>query len=249
MFVIDATTLPIILLVLTTVFSSIGFLFKWRVGLIKPLEEKEEIQEEEKHERRKMPKLIYHPVFNELDELESYFATRYRHPDLGRQIIASEMMVHKIRIWRPLLMEFAVNIDNCCETCDLARPECNKVLNLAVDVLIRGMEQYVQWHLRDTVLSIDESKVYTKADKETMRVYIEKFRDWHSSREELVRLMTHEVGSSPLYDSCHQKAYLILQGYHLAFSLCRVDSDKTLKSLNGSLTGRSILGVKIGDAE
>jgi len=237
-------------MVLTAIFSSVAFIFKWKTGFIKPVVEEKEEEKEEVNERRKRPLLRHHPVFMEIAELESYFATRYRHGDLGRQLLASEMMIHKIRIWRPLLEKFAEKIDECCADCNLAKPECNKVLNLAMELLIDGMEEYVGWHNKDVVLSADGSKVYSKVDKETMGIYIEKFQCWHESREELVRMITHDVGSHPaLYDNCHQQAYLILQGYHLAFSLCRVDSDKTLRSLNGSLTNKKFLGTTVGNVE
>lgn len=243
MLLTNPNLVPLWIAIISGVFAGVGFLFKWYFG-------DKRKSKKEYEEKRKMPKLVYHPVFNELDELESYFLTRYRHPDLGRQMIASEMMVHKIRIWRPILTEFAEKVDLCCAECNLAKPDCNKVLNLSVNLLIDGMEEYIDWHNKDVVVSADGHRTYSKTDKETMNIYIKKFQMWHESREELVKMITHDVGNgSTLYDTCYQQAFLILQGYHLAFALCRSDSDKTLKSLNGSITGKMFLGIKIGEME
>lgn len=242
---IDPEYVPLYIAIVSGLFAGVGFLFKFFFGERKG---PETTDEEKIVDRRKMPKLIYHQIFRELDEQEAYFSTRYKHRDFGRQLLAVEMIVHKIRIWRPILLEFAKKADECAAVCGgESKPECNKIANLAVQAYLKGMDEYIDWHNAETVLSIDGDKIYNKKDKETMSKYVDKFQEWYSSREVLTKIMIHEVGESNMYDSCYKRAYDILQAYAVAFISMKLDAEKSLKSLNGSLTGKTFLGVTIGE--
>ena len=195
-----------------------------------------------------LPKLIHHPIFAQLDEMEAWFRYRYSQPDLGRTILSSEMVVHKIRVWRPILLKIARETDECIAACGgTSDPGCNKVMNRFVQAFVDGMTQYVEWHKADTVLSIDGKTIYSAADKKTMDLYARKFQEWHEAREELVSTMTKEIGESGIYETCAKRAWDILSIYQTAFIAMKIDAEKTLKSLNGELTGKPILGVRIGD--
>jgi hypothetical protein len=232
-------------MVLTAIFSSVAFIFKWKTGFIKPVVEEKEEEKEEVHERRKMPKLRYHQIFVQLDELEAYFLTRYKHSDFGRQLLATEMIIHKIRAWRPILKEYAIKVDECCDICN-GEDACNKISNMSLQTFIDGMTNYVNWHKKDVVMTSDGDRQYTKEDKETMDIYIQKFITWHSTREELTKIMISEIIDSNMYDNCYERAYDVLHAYSIAFISMKLDSEKTLKDLNGSISGKTFLSTTIG---
>lgn len=195
-----------------------------------------------------LPHLIHHQIFAQLDEMEAWFRYRYTQPDLGRTILSAEMVVHKIRIWRPILLTIAKETDECITKCGgMSDTGCNKVMNRFLKVFVDGMTQYVNWHKEPVVYSIDGTKVYNETDKATMDLYVRKFQEWHEAREELVSTMTKEIGEAGFYETCAKRAWDILSIYQTAFIAMKIDAEKTLKSLNGELTKHVILGVTIGD--
>jgi hypothetical protein len=198
----------------------------------------------------KMPKLIYHPLFVQLDMLENWVNTRYTQPDHGRTELSKEMILHKIRIWRPILLKFARTTDTCFKKCGSKTiGHCNKTYNSAMTTLTEGLAAYVGWHQKPVVMSADGTRIYEQADKDTMDIYVKKFQEWHASREELVTQMTKQLGESSIYDNCLDRAWDILTVYQMAFVGMRPDMERSLYSLNGSLTGRTFLGTTIGDCD
>lgn len=195
-------------------------------------------------------RLEYHPIFAYLDEMEAYFLTRYVGYDPGRTALIREMVVHKIRIWRPILKAAAVELDKCVAVDKSSKKDtCNKVFNVFSASLTDGLREYVQWHKADRVLSVDGSMEYTEEDKQTMGTFIAPFQVWHSPREEMVTTGVHEISNSKVITECISRGWDILLVYQLAFLNLKIDAEKTNNELNGSLTGKRFLGITVGPCE
>jgi hypothetical protein len=166
-------------------------------------------------------------------------------------MLVAEMIVKKVRVWREILLDAAENVQECCDKCNHGADGagCNKLENYMVDVLLGGMATYTDWHRKPGAVSRDGQIFFNAESVETMDLFINKFRSWHASRESVVQMATHDIAKSTiLYESCYHRMWDILSVYMYAFVEMKLDAEKTIKSLNGSLTGKKIFGITIGDA-
>jgi hypothetical protein len=112
-------------------------------------------------------------------------------------------------------------------------------------VVNKGLEGYVSWH-RDPVVISSNGREYTEEDKLTMDMYSQKFQEWNYPLEEMRSQMAHDIGESMLYDNCRDRAWDILTVFQAVYVGLKPNAEKTLKSLNGELTGKKYLGMTIG---
>ena len=76
-------------------------------------------------------------------------------------------------------------------------------------------------------------------------VVITKFQEWNSKRIAYLNLSLNDIDSSQVIDSAVEKQYMALNLYSGIVYLTFVDAEKTLSTLNGSLTGQYYKGEQI----
>jgi len=245
---LDPNLIPVYLMVLTAIFSSVAFIFKWKTGFIKPVIEEKEEEKEEVHERRKASKLAYNSLFSELDEMESYFKTRYQQSNPIRTKLAVELIVQQIRLWRPILINLANDIDKCPHECGgVAKRDCNRISNLVCQAQIAGSEAYLNWCDNLHVTSVNGDRLYTEEDKATMKVYIAKYAQFNLPAEEMVRIILEDICSSLAYETCHDKGRDVLHAYKMYFVFVKLTAEKTLAKLNGDISELRFFDERVGE--
>jgi hypothetical protein len=202
----------------------------------------------------KRPLLKHHPLFAELDKIESDFIMLYDAGDPGRTKLAVELVVHKIRLWRPILLSLAIETQTCSDACEEAQPFCNKIFNTNMHALNQGRIAYNNWHYakdeQDNLIPIyglASRKIYRDECRDTMDLYVKKFTSWQRPREQMIELAIKDFSHSIVSTDCYDKQSDIFSTWLYAFVLMKLDADRSLKELNGELTGLRFLGVQIGD--
>lgn len=76
-------------------------------------------------------------------------------------------------------------------------------------------------------------------------VVITKFQEWNSKRIAYLNLSLNDIDSSQVIDNVVEKQYMALNLYSGIVYLTFVDAEKTLSTLNGSLTGQYYKGEQI----
>lgn len=76
-------------------------------------------------------------------------------------------------------------------------------------------------------------------------VVITKFQEWNSKRIAYLNLSLNDIDSSQVIDNAVEKQYMALNLYSGIVYLTFVDAEKTLSTLNGSLTGQYYKGEQI----
>lgn len=200
--------------------------------------------------KRKRVPLEYHPIFTALDELEFFFMFTFKYSDMGRTLIVREMCVHKIRVWRDILKKYAVDAQECCNSCEnLKGIECNKAQNLISAMLLEGVREYNNLYSSVGLKMVDVtgSTLYDQASLDTMKVFIPIFNAWHDPRVEAVKMASHDIPISGLNADCYEDYWDVFMVYLYAFIQMKYDAIGAIKQLNGQLTGREFLGVIVGE--
>lgn len=192
--------------------------------------------------------LEHHPLFATIDEIEFYFLRSFSLPDLGRTIIIREMCVNMLRAWRYVIKNYAIEAQVCFDRCNFKHfGNCNKSENMFSKMLIEGTERYsTSWDMPNKH-DVFGKLAYDPESFATMRVFIPIFQLWHSSREEVVRLASHEIPSSGLNVDCHGDWWDVMTIYQYAFVQMKYDALNAMHALNGELTGKKFLGITVGD--
>jgi hypothetical protein len=192
--------------------------------------------------------LEHHPLFSSLDEIEYFFLWVFELPDHGRTIVVRELCINKLRVWREVIRNHVDSATMCYESCGSKdRLACNKTENDFRKMLLEGLEKYtILW---DVVAKNDVygRLQYDKDSFEVMAKFVPIFQDWHRSREEMVRLAAHEIPNSSMNNDCYRDWWDMLTVYMYAFTQMKYDAVNAMRSLNGEITGESMLGVTIGD--
>lgn len=198
--------------------------------------------------------LINHPLFAELENMKIYFTNQYQGKDVGRTALAVELIVHKINIWLPILKNLAEDIQKCTDQCTFESPSCSKIFNTNMNYLNQGMIEYTNWHKKRDgngklidLYNIYGDRKYNQESRDTMDVYVQKFKQWHSSREEIMHEIIQDFSHTQFTPDCYRKQWDIFSAYQFVFAQMKIDAEKSLKELNGELTGKKFLGVEIGD--
>jgi hypothetical protein len=123
---------------------------------------------------------------------------------------------------------------------------CNKSEIDMSKMLIEGLEEYTKFFDGANLFDITGKIKYDDESLETMRVFLPIFRDWHFSREEIVRISSHEIPNSGLNNDCHGDWWDILSVYSFVFVQMKYDAVRAMAQLNGELTGKKFLGNIIG---
>ena len=192
--------------------------------------------------------LEYHPLFATIDEIEHFFMRSFTLPDEGRTTIIREMCVNKLRVWRDVIKRYVVDAQNCYDTCDLAQDGlCNKSENSLRRMLIEGLERYTTVWDMPHKMDVFGKIAYDSESLATMQVFIPIFQEWHQSREEVVRIASHEIPNSGMNHTCHGDWWDVLTVYQYAFIQMKYDALNAMYALNGELTGKKFLGLTVGD--
>lgn len=193
--------------------------------------------------------LEHHPIFAALDEIEFFFLRSFEIADPGRTVVIREMCVNKLRVWRDVLRRYAIEGQMCFDKCGSSQyAECNKTENVFRRMLLEGLERYTAaWDVPNK-MDVFGRVAYDAASLRTMQVFIPIFQEWHRSREEVVRMASHDIPNSGMNNDCYADWWDILTVYMYAFTQMKYDALNAMKVLNGEITGRTILGITIGDA-
>ena len=212
-----------------------------------------EVEKVKSHEKivkvmsKKTP-LEHHPIFATIDEIEFFFMRSFELPDLGRTIVIREMCVNKLRVWREVLRTHAIEGQICFDKCESKiYGTCNKAENVFSKMLIEGLGKYTAAWNTPNKLDVFGRVAYDRESLETMEIFIPIFQEWHRSREEVVRLASHDIPNSGMNNDCYADWWDILTVYMYAFTQMKYDALNAMKVLNGELTGKKILNITIGD--
>jgi len=139
-------------------------------------------------------------------------------------------------------------MDKCIDNCKREGDDCNALENLCAVSMLRGLDSYTGWYLKPKVYDIKGEMRYDADSVETMDIFATEFKRWHGPREDMVRIASHDISkSTTLYKDCYTRCWDILSIYMYAFIEMKLDAERTIKSLNGSLTGKSFLGTIIDE--
>jgi hypothetical protein len=214
----------------------------------KELEAAQSSREGRKNSKNELA-LTYHPIFSTLDEIEFFFVNSFRVADEGRTMLIKELCIKKIQAWRIVIRKYVNMSQNCYEECGSEKyMSCNKSEYLMAQMLMEGTKVYTTLFLDGTELYDYTEKIkYDKKSLETMKVFLPIFSQWHHSREEIVRLATHEIPNSGVNTNCHEDWWDVLNMYVYALVQMKYDAVRAMAQLNGEITGRTFLGITIGD--
>jgi hypothetical protein len=198
--------------------------------------------------RRKIIPLEHHPIFKEIETIEFFFMHTFRLPDLGRTLVIRELCVTKFRVWRRVLRKYAQIAQQCTESCTLRDSDmCNKGENLMSQMLLEGMEAYVNAFKDIGRKDVFNEKQYDSDSIETMEMFLRIFNEWHESRVEVVRKASREIPRANMHNDCHSDYWDVFSVYMYALVQTKYDATFAMAHLNGEMTGRKFLGVVIGD--
>jgi hypothetical protein len=80
-----------------------------------------------------------------------------------------------------------------------------------------------------------------------MGVFIPIFKQWHRTREEVIRIASHEIPNSGMNHTCHGDWWDVLTIYQYSFIQMKYDALNAMYALNGELTGKKFLRLTVGD--
>ena len=192
--------------------------------------------------------LEYHPLFTTLEELEHFFMWSFELEDLGRTMVIRELCVNKLRVWKTVLKQYVTDGEACYGLCGSGkRDACNKTELIFRKMLLEGLEGYsILWDINHK-MDIYGRVVYDQKSFDSMHKFIPIFQEWHSSREEMVRLAAHDIPNCGINNDCYGDWWDMLTVYMYAFTQMKYDALNAMKTLNGEMTGGEIFGVTIGD--
>lgn len=198
---------------------------------------------------KKIP-LEHHPLFSTLDEIEYFFMWSFTAGDLGRTMVIRELCVNKLRVWRNVILEHVNEGQQCYEECQSNnRGSCNKTENIFRKMLLDGLDGYsMLWETTNKV-DIYGRRPYDDVSLETMRKFLPIFKQWHLSREEMVRLAAHDIPNCNMNGLCYDDWWDMLTVYMYAFTQMKYDAVNAMRSLNGHITGDKFFDVTIGPVE
>ena len=90
---------------------------------------------------------------------------------------------------------------------------------------------------------IDSSKKMEEAG--IPNVVIEKFNKWNEIRHEYILTTINDIYSSEVFNTTIEKEYAVLNLFMNSFYFVLMDAERTLKSLNGDLTGTMYKGKMV----
>ena len=76
-------------------------------------------------------------------------------------------------------------------------------------------------------------------------IVIRKFNEWNESRHDFILSAISDIDSSNVFDTVIGKEYTVLTTYTHSSYFTLMDAEKTLKSLNGDLTGTLYKGKEV----
>lgn len=76
-------------------------------------------------------------------------------------------------------------------------------------------------------------------------VVVRKFNEWNSGINEYILSAISDIDSSNVFSTVVEKQYTVLSTYVNSSNFILMDAEKTLKSLNGDLTGTTYKGKKV----
>lgn len=76
-------------------------------------------------------------------------------------------------------------------------------------------------------------------------VVVRKFNEWNNGRNEYILSAISDIDSSNVFSTVVEKQYTVLSTYVNSSNFILMDAEKTLKSLNGDLTGTTYKNKKV----
>lgn len=194
--------------------------------------------------RKEIP-LEHHSIFATIDEIEYFFLRSFNLSDQGRTIIIKEICINMLRVWRDVIKRYAIDAQICFDKCDFK--QCNKTENDFIRMLLEGTERYTSvWDMANK-MDVFGKVYYDSESLETMRIFIPIFKDWHMSREEIIRIASHDIPRAEMNRNCHGDWWDMLMVYQYSFVQMKYDALHAMQALNGEMTGKKFLGITVGD--
>lgn len=177
------------------------------------------------------PKLEFHPFKVRLHELITYLKTSYHLPNKGRTLLSRDHLIHKIESGSKILMELALETDDCFKNCSFDGTGCNKLYNrnmVALDNIILEYNDFIN------------SQTFNESEIDAVEVYTVKFNDWHKDRIDRLRSVIETTCSSEYYKGagCKVRQAIIFDNYITVYGETIRDAEDTMQRINGDLTGK-----------
>lgn len=165
---------------------------------------------------RKKCNLQHHPILSEMDYLFTYIIPRVDFGTVGRTKLFIFMISSIVKTWRDEAMSIL--------TCDFADTEdfINKNVKMFLTIVKRSEAEWITGKVPD--------------------VAIKAFNKWHNPRVAIIPKEIELIAKSDIYDSFIEKQWAVWDLYRFILNMTMLDAETTLKSLNGTLTGKVFQG-------
>ena len=143
-----------------------------------------------------------------------------------------------------LLMHYWINveIDNLPITNELKKRVVIKFLKIKFSIFEKNFLNFIaninttddpdlEKIFLDSIMECEETAIH----KYIPELFIEKFRQWHSSHISITFEAIRSINESTFYDSSYEKVAATLDILLFTFRLTIVDAEKTINELNGEL--------------
>lgn len=166
--------------------------------------------------------------------------------------------IKELRSYHTILVKIDSLIKTRIPLMTLGGPVRTKIFKSMLNIYFSNFKRAVD-ELLDEEITLNNfyyknEAMVTEVLEQTMRdweedgiplVVITKFQEWNSKRIAYLNLSLNDIDSSQVIDNVVEKQYMALNLYSGIVYLTFVDAEKTLSTLNGSLTGQYYKGEQI----
>ena len=197
----------------------------------------------EKKERMNISgKLQHHYLFSHIDDLVSRLENEINIKDDGREVLVKTVLEQNFIIFKNNLLELAIKLDECYETCDANKyNSCNKLYNEHIQVINKSHTEFKNFY--------KNKKQFSKKEIEVLDIFMDGFYEYNKISVNILRDFVFRVCTSKLFTDCKYVTSSIFNSHVSALDKTLLDSERTISALNGSLTGKQINGIIIGEIE
>ena len=176
------------------------------------------------------PRMIDHSFFTSSESLKSRVLYSFSIENKGKQAITQDVLVKEISIFQDNYYELCEKLDG-----DQILGDFN---NEVINVFNKSISEFSSYYI--------ESDNYNPSEKQCLKIFLEKFNRWNSSRIDSCTDCMNLILSSKFYTTDKQRLAAVLDmllGQLFIGTLN--DSEKTLNQLNGDLKGLTFKNIEL----
>ena len=178
-----------------------------------------------------------HVIFDRLNSHIRRVETEFSLDNKGKELIWKDVLKHKFKIWKKCLYKLAEETDACMKNCNRKHNGCEIFYMRNMKYFNEAMYKFDNYY-RNTD--------YTTDEQNALDITIGKFKIWDEQRIRFIEDRIVEISNDSLaYGTCYHKQIAILDSILYVMSDVFQDSQKTIKDINGDLSGLIFKGVEI----